>query len=145
MASTLYDRITVPAVPTVVDPIPQAYKGFSTVNTSSEGFVLYDLELFKQDLLNHFHTRRGERLMNPEFGTIIWDMLFEPMTEELKETIVNNVNEIINHDPRLVAQNVIVTTYESGIQIECILKYLPYNIQQSMQLRFDQSAGLLSS
>jgi phage baseplate assembly protein W len=145
MASTLYDRITVPAVPTVVDPIPQAYKGFSTVNTSSEGFVLYDLELIKQDLLNHFHTRRGERLMNPEFGTIIWDMLFEPMTEELKESIVNNVNEIINYDPRLVAQNVIVTTYESGIQIECILKYLPYNIQQSMQLRFDQSAGLLSS
>jgi phage baseplate assembly protein W len=145
MASTLYDRITVPAVPTVVDPIPQAYKGFSTVNTSSEGFVLYDLELIKQDLLNHFHTRRGERLMNPQFGTIIWDMLFEPMTEELKESIVNNVNEIINYDPRLVAQNVIVTTYESGIQIECILKYLPYNIQQSMQLRFDQSAGLLSS
>jgi phage baseplate assembly protein W len=145
MASTLYDRITVPAVPTVVDPIPQAYKGFSTVNTSSNGFVLYDLELIKQDLLNHFHTRRGERLMNPQFGTIIWDMLFEPMTEELKESIVNNVNEIINYDPRLVAQNVIVTTYESGIQIECILKYLPYNIQQSMQLRFDQSAGLLSS
>lgn len=145
MASTLYDRITVPAVPTVVDPIPQAYKGFSTVNTSSEGFALYDLELIKQDLLNHFHTRRGERLMNPQFGTIIWDMLFEPMTEELKESIVNNVNEIINYDPRLVAQNVIVTTYESGIQIECILKYLPYNIQQSMQLRFDQSAGLLSS
>ena len=83
--------------------------------------------------------------MNPQFGTIIWDMLFEPMTEELKESIVNNVNEIINYDPRLVAQNVIVTTYESGIQIECILKYLPYNIQQSMQLRFDQSAGLLSS
>lgn len=145
MASTLYDRITVPAVPAVVDPIPQAYKGFSTVNTSSEGFALYDLELIKQDLLNHFHTRRGERLMNPQFGTIIWDMLFEPMTEELKESIVNNVNEIINYDPRLVAQNVIVTTYESGIQIECILKYLPYNIQQSMQLRFDQSAGLLSS
>ena len=145
MASTLYERITVPAVPTVVDPIPQAYKGFSTVNTSSQGFMLYDLELIKQDLLNHFHTRRGERLMNPQFGTIIWDMLFEPMTEELKESIVNNVNEIINYDPRLVAQNVIVTTYESGIQIECILKYLPYNIQQSMQLRFDQSAGLLSS
>lgn len=145
MASTLYERITVPAVPTVVDPIPQAYKGFSTVNTSSQGFMLYDLELIKQDLLNHFHTRRGERLMNPQFGTIIWDMLFEPMTEELKESIVNNVNEIINYDPRLVAQNVIVTTYESGIQIECILKYLPYNIQQSMQLRFDQSAGLLSA
>jgi NADH-quinone oxidoreductase subunit A len=36
------------------------------------------------------------------------------MTEELKETVVDNVNEIINYDPRLVAENVIVTTYESG-------------------------------
>jgi phage baseplate assembly protein W len=145
MASTLYDKITLPAVPVTVTPIPQAYKGFSTVNQTSQGYALYDLELIKQDLLNQFHTRKGERLMNPAFGTVIWDNLFEPMTEDLKQTIVANVNEIINYDPRLVAQNVIVTTYESGIQIECILKYLPYNIQQSMQLRFDQTNGLMST
>jgi phage baseplate assembly protein W len=122
----------------------QVFKGFSS-RADQNNFRLYDFELIKQDLLNHFHTRRGERLMNPQFGTIIWDMLFEPMTEQLKESIVDNVNEIINYDPRLVAQNVIVTTYESGIQIECILKYLPYNIQQSMQLRFDQTNGLMST
>jgi phage baseplate assembly protein W len=145
MASLLYDKIVVPAVPIKADPIPKAYKGFSTVNTASEGFALYDLELIKQDLLNHFHTRKGERLMNPTFGTIIWDLLFEPMTEELKESITSNVNEILNYDPRLIAKQVIVTTYESGIQIECILQYLPYNIQQSMQLRFDQTNGLMSA
>jgi phage baseplate assembly protein W len=145
MASTLYDKITLPAVPASVVPIPQAYRGFSTVNQTSQGYALYDLELIKQDLLNQFHTRKGERLMNPTFGTVIWDNLFEPMTEDLKQILVANVNEIINYDPRLVAQNVIVTTYESGIQIECILKYLPYNIQQSMQLRFDQTNGLMST
>jgi len=145
MASTLYDKITLPAVPVTAIPIPQTYKGFSTVNQTSQGYGLYDLELIKQDLLNQFHIRRGERLMNPTFGTVIWDNLFEPMTEELKSTIVENVNEIINYDPRLVAKNVIVTTYESGIQIECILQYLPYNIQQSMQLRFDQYNGLMST
>lgn len=145
MASNLYNRIVLPAVPQQSVPIPQAYKGFSTVNTSSKGYMLYDLELIKQDLLNHFHVRKGERLMNPNFGTVIWDLLFEPMTEQLKETIVENVNEIINYDPRLVAKNVIVTTYESGIQIECILTFLPYNIQESMQLRFDQQNGLLST
>ena len=145
MASTLYDKITLPAVPVTVTPIPQAYKGFSTVNQASQGYALYDLELIKQDLLNQFHTRKGERLMNPAFGTVIWDNLFEPMTEDLKQTIVANVNEIINYDPRLVAKDVIVTTYESGIQIECILQYLPYNIQQSMQLRFDQTNGLMST
>jgi len=145
MASTLYDKITLPAAPVTAIPIPQTYKGFSTVNQTSQGYALYDLELIKQDLLNQFHIRRGERLMNPTFGTVIWDNLFEPMTEDLKSTIVDNVSEIINYDPRLVAKNVIVTTYESGIQIECILQYLPYNIQQSMQLRFDQNNGLMST
>jgi phage baseplate assembly protein W len=145
MSSTLYDKITLAAVPKKTEPVPQAYKGFSTINPNSQSFSLYDLELIKQDLLNQFHVRRGERLMNPTFGTIIWDLLFEPMTEQLKEQIVSNVNEIINYDPRLVAQNVIVTTYQSGIQIECTLKYLPYNIQQSMQIRFDQANGLLAT
>lgn len=145
MASNLYNRIVIPQVPAQATPIPQAYKGFSTVNTSTQSYMLYDLELIKQDLLNHFHVRKGERLMNPNFGTVIWDLLFEPMTEDLKETIVTNVNEIINYDPRLVAKDVIVTTYESGIQIECTLTFLPYNIQESMQLRFDQQNGLLST
>lgn len=145
MASNLYNRIVIPATPAKALPVPQAYKGFSTVNQSTQSYMLYDLELIKQDLLNHFHVRKGERLMNPTFGTVIWDLLFEPMTEQLKEIIVTNVNEIVNYDPRLVAKDVIVTTYETGIQIECILTFLPYNIQESMQLRFDQANGLLST
>ena len=70
-------------------------------------------------------------------------MLFEPLTEELKDLITQNVNEIINYDPRISAQQVIVTQYETGIQIECTLTYLPYNISQSMHLQFDQNNGLL--
>ncbi len=124
---------------------PKMYKGFSTVNQTTENFSLYDIELVKQDLLNHFYVRQGERLMQPEFGTIIWDLLFEPLTEELKELILQNVNQIINYDPRIRADNVIVTSYESGIQIECTLTYLPHNISESMQLRFDQANGLLST
>jgi phage baseplate assembly protein W len=81
--------------------------------------------------------------MNPIFGTVIWDLLFEPLTEQLKDLITQNVNTIINYDPRITANEVTVTQYETGIQIECVLTYLPYNIQQSMQFRFDQANGLL--
>jgi len=122
---------------------PKTYKGFSTVSNETENFALYDFQLIQQDLLNHFHVRQGERLMNPTFGTIIWDLLFEPLTEQLKDLITQNVNTIINYDPRITTNEVIVTQYESGIQIECVLTYLPYNIQQSMQFRFDQANGLL--
>jgi phage baseplate assembly protein W len=82
--------------------------------------------------------------MNPEFGTIIWDLLFEPLTEELKSAITKNVEDIINYDPRVRADQIILTTYESGIQIDCTLTYMPYNIQERLQFTFDQANGLLN-
>lgn len=142
--SSLYNKIVLPAANRNEDITSQMYRGFSTISADAENFSLYDLSLIKQDLLNHFHVRQTERLMNPEFGTIIWDLLFEPLTEELKMLITENVNDIINYDPRIRAEQVTVTAYESGIQIECLLTYLPYNISQAMQLRFDQSNGLLA-
>ena len=51
-------------------------------------FAKYDFELIKQDLINHFHIRQGEKLSDPGFGTIIWDMLFEPFTSDVQDAIV---------------------------------------------------------
>jgi phage baseplate assembly protein W len=118
------------------------YKGFSTVNASTENFTLYDFELIKQDLINHFYVRQGERLMQPSFGTIIWDLLFEPLTEEVKDLIVQNVNQIVNFDPRVQASDVLVTGYDTGLQIQVTLTYLPYNLSENLKLQFDQTNGL---
>jgi|TARA_R100000081_G_C4794651_1_gene159977 phage baseplate assembly protein W len=119
------------------------YRGISTVDKNTKNFVKYDLQLIKQDIVNHFHIRQGEKLENPEFGTIIWDVLFEPLTDSLKEAIIKNVTDIINYDPRVSVNNVTIDSFESGIQIECNLTYLPYNISESMRLTFDESAGLI--
>lgn len=124
-------------------PGTKTYKGFSTISTDANSYALYDFSLIKQDILNHFNVRQGERLEQPMFGTIIWDLLFEPLTDELKDLVRKNVETIVNYDPRVVADQVIVTSYESGIQIECTLLYLPYNIAESLQLRFDQENGIL--
>lgn len=125
-------------------PTTQMYRGFSTVSTSTENFALYDFELVKQDLINHFHIRQGERLMNPRFGTIIWDLLFEPLTEEVKAAILENVNEIVNYDPRVQASNVVITGYDTGIQVQCTLTYTQYNLSEKLKLQFDQKNGLLA-
>ena len=71
------------------------YRGMSTVNPDNNTVSLYDISLIKQDLINHFHIRQGEKLSNPEFGTIIWDALFEPLTETLKDAIIQNVTKIV--------------------------------------------------
>ena len=122
--------------------LPRTYKGFSTVNSNSIKSSLYDLELIKQDLINQFYIRKGEKLENPEFGTIIWDMLFEPLTEQIKTLIVNDVTNIVNSDPRIQSIQTIVTQVEYGLQVELTMIYLPYNIQESMQFTFDQENGM---
>jgi phage baseplate assembly protein W len=142
-SSKLYDKIVLTKANTKFIPGTKTYRGFSTVSTDGNSFSLYDLQLIKQDLINNFYIRMGERLEQPEFGTIIWDVIFEPLTEDLKLAIVKNVEQIINFDPRTRAEQVIVTTYESGIQIECVLTYYPYNIQESLQLKFDQENGIV--
>ena len=125
-------------------PTSRTYKGLSTVSNPSNSFALHDLALIKQDLINHFHIRQGEKLENPTFGTIIWDCLFDPLTEDLKEAIAQNVTDIVNYDPRVKVDSLIVSQYESGIQIECELTYLPYNISEQLRFRFDQDNNILS-
>lgn len=141
----LYKQITVKGSKKVeVAQGSRAYRGVSTVNPENTSWILYDIALIKQDLINHFHIRQGEKLSDPEFGTIIWDVLFEPLTENLKEAIILNVQRIINYDPRVQAEQITVDTYESGIQIECRLVYLPYNISEQLRLTFDENAGIIS-
>ena len=48
------------------------FKGFSS-RAEQKNFKLYDFEVAKQDLINRLSIRKGERVENPEFGTIIYD------------------------------------------------------------------------
>lgn len=115
------------------------YKGFSTVGRTKH-FRLTDFELVKQDLTNHFNIRKGEKLMRPDFGTIIWDMIYEPLDENTKATIMADVRRIIGYDPRLAAQDVIVTEYDHGLQIEIDLIYVQSNQRSRLQLQFDEQS-----
>lgn len=48
------------------------------------------------NLKNLLLTRKGERLMHPTFGTKIYDSLFEPNTENLRDVLSNQLLEDIN-------------------------------------------------
>ena len=142
LEKNLVSRIKIPSSSETTIVTSRTYRGTSTV-ADTGAFALYDLALIKQDIVNHFHIRRGEKLENPDFGTIIWDVLFEPLTEDIKQLILDDVTTIINYDPRVQVDNVVVSEYESGIQIECELTYLPYNISESLRYRFDQENNIL--
>lgn len=115
------------------------YKGFSTYNRNKK-FRAVDFDLVKQDLLNHFNIKKGDKLMNPEYGTMIWSAIFEPLTEAIKSEIVSDVKRIISSDPRVAVKNVIITEYEHGLQLEIMLTYVPQNNTQVLYVQFERTA-----
>ena len=119
------------------------YKGFSSAAIKNN-FKLYDMELVKQDLLNHFYIRKGEKLENPNFGTIIWDMLFENFTPEVKKLITDDVEQIINYDPRIQVTTLTIDSTDMGIRIEAEIVYLPFNVSERMTFDFDKTNKIVN-
>jgi phage baseplate assembly protein W len=121
------------------------YRGFSTIDAAKK-FRLVDFDLVKQDLINHFNIKKGEKLMQPNFGSIIWNCLYEPLTPDIKAAISEDIRRIVNYDPRLQVDEVIVNEFDQGLQIQLDLTYLPGNFADSLILNFDaQSQNLTVS
>lgn len=139
-----YKEITI-AQPKTVNPIDQQknqiYRGVSTVNQNSKNFALYDVELVKQDLINHFNIRKGEKIYDSNFGSVMYDAIHEPLTENVRREILDNIKEIIDNDPRVNAVNIDVVEQESGIQMAVELEFLDYGQTEKMIYNFDKSNG----
>lgn len=105
--------------------IMRKFKGFSTVDRTWGNFKIYDIELAKRDLLNEFYTRKGERLMSPTFGSIVWDLLFDPLTEETIELIKEDCLRIVTKDPRLELRDFNIEDEEHTIRVSILLNYVP--------------------
>tara|TARA_R110001606_G_scaffold338457_3_gene486559 strand:- start:294 stop:668 length:375 start_codon:yes stop_codon:yes gene_type:complete len=105
------------------------FKGFSTVDKNRAPYTLTDTDLIKRDLLNHFYTKKGERVMRPNFGSIIWDMLMEQDSPMLQEEIKEDIQRIVDLDPRVELENTILYINDQTIRAEVSVKY--YNIDQA--------------
>ena len=117
------------------------FKGFSS-KADKQNFKLYDFECAKQDLINRLSIRKGERVENPEFGTIIYDAIFEPFTEALKDAILEDVTAILNTDPRIATEEILVTEADKGIAIQATITYVPLNITEKLRFGFDENSLL---
>ena len=117
------------------------FKGFSS-RADKKNFRLYDFEVAKQDLITRLSVRKGERVENPEFGTIIYDAIFEPFTEQLKDAIVEDITENLNADSRISTEEILVTEADKGIAIQATITYVPLNITEKLRFSFDENSLL---
>jgi phage baseplate assembly protein W len=118
----------------------QLYKGFSTYNRQKK-FRLTDFDIAKQDLFNALHIRKGEKLMNPNYGTIIWAIIFEPYSDSVKEVVVNDIKRVIAGDPRLFLEEINLNPVEQGIMVNITVRFKQTNELSTMQVMFDQNTA----
>ena len=121
----------------------QIFKGFSTQGREFKDPKLYDVELVKHDLLNHFNIRKGEKLENPDFGTNIWLYVFDPLDEETKNLVIEDVETVVNYDPRVTLDQIEVQESDHGLSVKMTVLYIGYAIGETINLLFDQNQGLL--
>lgn len=119
------------------------FRGYSSIGTSFLSPVRFDLDLARQDLLNHFNTRKGERIMLPNFGSIVWDMLFEPLDDITINLIDADVRAIIKNDPRWSIQSIAISEGPNALNIEVVVIYLPSEETVTLPLTYDKGTNTL--
>ena len=112
------------------------FTGFSTIGRVRAPYSITGSELVKRDLMNEFYTRRGERLMRPRFGSIIWDLLMDPSTQDLDNAIRQDITAIVKRDPRVKLKNIVLLILDHTISAEVTLAFLPIGNEDTLYLNY---------
>ncbi|EHU8780852.1 GPW/gp25 family protein [Escherichia coli] len=112
------------------------FKGFSTPVVGRTE-TLYDNELVRQDLMNHFNTKKGERAFDADYGFIAWDLLFELEGYNTINLLEADARRIISLDPRLNLKNIQISRIEYGYQMNIVLQYVVLNTVEELSIVFD--------
>ena len=112
------------------------FRGFSTVDRIRAPYTLEGRDLVKRDLLNTFYTKKGERPMRPEYGSIIWDLLMNPDDTATEKEIRDDVLSIIDSDPRVEHLYTTVIYMDHTIRIEINLRYVLLNNEDILYLEY---------
>lgn len=117
------------------------YRGFSTqksLETRGRTFSTTDVETIKADLMNHIYTIRGERVMQPNFGTRIPLMAFEPLDPTSIKIIEEDLREVFEYDPRVNLVDLAVLSLPDNNSILAVvdIQYLDLGTFDTLKLEF---------
>lgn len=117
--------------------------GFNTQDQYKK-FTLLDTALVKRDLLNGLNIRQGQLPGRPQYGTLLWDNLFENQTDQTTQAIQAEVQRVAGYDPRIQIINTQVFPQENGILIQIELAIVPSTDAQQLSVFFDQQTRIAS-
>jgi phage baseplate assembly protein W len=117
--------------------------GFNTINQYKK-FTLVDFELIKRDLLNYFNIRQGEKVGRPDVGTTMWNLLFEPQTEQTASLIIEEMQRIVGQDPRIYLTTADAYPQINGILVELEIQTVQGTNAERLSVFFDQQTRTAS-
>jgi phage baseplate assembly protein W len=111
--------------------------GFNTQGQFKK-FTLTDNDLIKQDLINAFGIRQGQLPGRPDYGTRIWNFVFENITDDMLDAINREVQRTVAGDPRL--NIAVINSYprDNGLLLEVELQYVTSLDSERLAIFFDQ-------
>ena len=120
------------------------YYGFNTIKQEKK-FRLEDYELVKRDVLNSLLIKQGEKPGRPDYGTNVWNIIFEPMTDDVMRDIEREIKRTVGQDPRIKIERLSVFPKETGVLIEIDVTVLSTTEVQRLTLFFDQNLNTVSA
>lgn len=112
------------------------FVGFNTVNQPIPPYSLTNIELVKRDILNQFATPTGTRVMLPDFGTRIYEMLFDPFDEYTKNAIIDDAVRVVQSEPRVELVSIDAYQEDQALNIILVLLFKPESITDNMFVTF---------
>jgi phage baseplate assembly protein W len=104
-------------------------------------FRLLDQELVIRDLLNALNTPQGQLPGKPEYGTNIWNFIFEPNVFDVQTQLEEELKRVISLDPRLILNYVTCYPTENGILIELEIAVSLFNDPIQLSILFDKTTS----
>jgi phage baseplate assembly protein W len=98
-------------------------------------------DAIRNNLINYFLTGRGERYMNPSFGSGLPSELFEQITEDKLNVLGMKIkDELRTYFPKVVSQDLSLVADPDNNSIEFYLKYniLDSNIEDEVIINIQQ-------
>ena len=122
--------------------MPTYNKGFADVNldftanpVTGDIDTVKDAVSVKRGIRNVLLTQNGERLFNPEFGSGIRNLLFEPMTDLTAERLEQEVRSAINSwEDRAEVLRIVVTSEPTWLRYRVAVTFRIINQIEEQQM-----------
>ena len=111
--------------------------GLNKPTVSSKKYRMTDEQLVVRNYINALSIRQGEKVGKPEYGTILWQFLFEPNTGDNQYKIEEELRRVASLDPRLNLLDIRIYIHDNGVLVEIQASVAPFNNYDIFRLFFN--------